>query len=371
MLRLTLVLIASSCVINQSASDSLQANSLTMPVEIRRLYEESQRVQADLMRKRMHDLLEEEAPDGREALRLSDRWEAMASERMAWHRKILDLIAPWEWELSLALEEITPGPGAQVAINRLAQASVATLRTWIEVDEPLLILERLESRSTGVAALLPRLTDKDARRQILRIVIDRQSGYPTFSDLDLLAHIVQWEAVFLGALPPGKAQLESLSEDLILLFSELDPDGSTRTSTEYYHSDRFTDQGMRIEFRDGSDQIRQFAWAFRVFATSSNPDKSEALLVYEETKASFARNEPINQVDLSLNQAVRGLVADLLGQDRGGVRVGPPVPTLQGRLARLDRDNSAIGFLDHIGWSAGQVQEPACVARKPATRRRW
>lgn len=325
MLRLAIALIASSCVTTQTATDRLEAHSLTIPVEIRQLHKDSLQVQTDLLRRQTHDALEVEQANGLDASGLLEQWDGMASERKNWHYEILGLIEPWEEELNRTVNSLSAGPEARVAIDRIARSCVATLRTWIEVDEPEFILERLESEAHGIAALLPRLTDKDVRRQVLNVLIERQSGCPGYSDLDLLTHLVEWEALFLKDLPPGKDQLDSLSEDLILLFTERASDGISRSSAGYFQAGRFTDRGFKREFRDGNDQLRHFAWAFRIFATSSNPDQGEALLVLKETRDAFARDEPLNQADLSLNRAVRDLVAELLGRDEDGLEIGLPV----------------------------------------------
>ncbi len=320
--------------ITQTATDRMVARNLGMPAEIRQLKKFSGQANAGLLRRQVFSLERDDYGGSLGTATALQQWEALADERRSWHRRILDLISPWEAELDAYIGKLSASPGGQKDIDRIAGSCVATLRSWIEVDEPELILARLENETSGIAELMPRIVDKEIRRRILSELIDRQVGCPGYSDLDLLAHIIQWEALFLRDLPPGRAQLEALSEDLILLFTERAPDGLSLSTARYFQAGRFGDRGFKREYRDDSDQVRHFAWALRIFATSSNPDRGEALLVFKETRDSLARDEPLNQADLSLNRGVRRLVGKILGREGAGEAERTPIP-IQGYAAQL------------------------------------
>ena len=75
--------------------------------------------------------------------------------------------------------------------------------------------------------------------------------------------------------------------------------------------------GFARRFRDGSDQVRHFAWAFRMFAASDNYDLTARLLHMKEEQDAKARKTALNAADIALNAAARRIVVRVLRKGAG------------------------------------------------------
>ncbi|MFQ5504192.1 MAG: hypothetical protein ACE5F1_05245 [Planctomycetota bacterium] len=202
------------------------------------------------------------------------------------------------------------------------------LNAWVSIGEPRLVLASMRRQYPALAGVLGRTEDEAARRRLLGRIADRLAATPGLSDPERLCAIVDWESLFLGRGDPGMAQLDALSRDLVLLFTERGPDAISRSGSELYRAGRFGDEGFEEALRDGSDQVRHFCWSFRVFTIHMSRADAEELLRLKEVRDSTRRKEPVNQADLLLNRAARELVEEILGKREGGQdgRRGDPHP---------------------------------------------
>ena len=74
---------------------------------------------------------------------------------------------------------------------------------------------------------------------------------------------------------------------------------------------RCGDRGFHESFQDGSDQVRHFCWALRLFANADSPEKAARLLQLKELRDSFTRSVPVNEADRLLNQVAGELIEHL------------------------------------------------------------
>lgn len=244
------------------------------------------------------------------------RWESTTADRVQIHNAIFRHFLAWS-QPALALFEthdakpLTPQLQAQVA-----KVSADRVRAWIEIGEPGTIRGVIDSVTGGVPRALALPGRAPPRRALLAAVVDRIAATPGTTDLDALLGVLAWEVLFVDGIKP-KERLDTVSGDLILLFTERAENGLSKSSRKYYKAGRFEDRGFARRFRDASDQVRHFAWAFRMFAVSSNPDLTSKMLRMKEEQDAKTRKKPLSQEDLALNASARKLVGDILGGEDG------------------------------------------------------
>jgi len=243
-------------------------------------------------------------------------WDSTAADRVQIRNSIFRHFLAWS-QPALVLfaahdaKPLTPQVQAQVA-----KVSADRVRAWIEVAEPGTIRGVIDSVTGGVPRALALPGRARPRRALLAAVIERTAATPGTSDLDVLLAVVAWEALFVAAREP-REQLELISRDLILLFTERAENGFSKSTETYYKPGRFADRGFARRFRDASDQVRHFTWAFRMFAVSRNPDLTSRMLRMKEEQDAKSRKKLLSQEDLALNASARQLVGDILGGNDG------------------------------------------------------
>jgi len=220
-------------------------------------------------------------------------WEATAERRKkleaSLHAALLPCLA--------AATEATPPRAAHLA---------STTQTALTAGRPQAIRAAIET--TGAAALLGTLATHH-RRALLHAVLERAAALPGTTDLDVLVEVVEWDTLLLRELE-SDAAVDQLSRDMVVLFTERAEDGMTRGDAGYYRGGRLRDTGFASRLRDDSDQVRHFAWAFRMFAISPDAD---SVLHMKEVGDALRRGKPINEVDLVLNATAGRVVARLRG----------------------------------------------------------
>ncbi len=182
------------------------------------------------------------------------------------------------------------------------------LTAWVKYGEVDLIRQNLAKEVPQLAKRLATCEDSKKRRDFLNLVALRNVGCPGGNDLDVLVEVAEWEVLFLAALDGQKKQLQTLSTDLIFLFTDRNAGGIRKSSAGYYKVGLFLDRGFKKDLRDKSNQVRHFAWAFRMFSASNNHKAIEGLLRLKETRDARTRKLKINQADLKLNKCARLLV---------------------------------------------------------------
>lgn len=244
------------------------------------------------------------------------RWDATAADRVTLHnglfrhflsfsQPVLGLFAAHD------ARPLTPQSQAQVA-----KVCADRVRAWVEVGEPATLRGVLESVDTGVPRALALPGRDHPRRQLLGSVLARTAATPGRSDLDALEAVFSWAALFVAGRPV-KQQLDQVSRDLVLLLTERKEDGIFRSDGRYHRELGFGSRGFGKRYRDGSNQLRHFAWAFRMFAASTNEAFTTKLLTMKEERDAKTRKQPVNTSDLALNEAARRIVARIRGQADG------------------------------------------------------
>ena len=80
----------------------------------------------------------------------------------------------------------------------------------------------------------------------------------------------------------------------MLLFTERGPDGLLLSKSKFYRAGQFLDSGFKEALRDGSNQVRHFCAALRMFALSGNREQTEALLRLKELRDAKTRKLALN-----------------------------------------------------------------------------
>lgn len=242
-------------------------------------------------------------------------WAKVEKLRKQMHAVHEKSMSPW----TRALKAVAAADSVQALAasdrDRAARRCLDVLRTRLAGGEPGVVLEALAAAErAALTTVCGWSQEPNARRRLLAAVADRLAATPGTSDLDVLCGVVQWDAIFLGSLTAGRAQLEAVSTDLILIFTERAANGIKLSRSKLYRRRGFSARGFRAPLRDGSDQVRHFTWAFRMFARSKNNASMEKLLALKERADATQRKQPLNQADLALNRAARSLVEQILGE---------------------------------------------------------
>lgn len=244
------------------------------------------------------------------------RWAATAADRVTIHNVLFRHFLSFSEPL-LALfavhagKPLTPQSQAQVA-----KVCADRVSAWIEVGEPATLRGVLESVDTGIPRALALPGRDHPRRRLLGTVLARAAATPGLSDLDALEAAFSWAALFVAGRTV-KEQLDVVSRDLILLLTERKEDGLSLSDGRYNKDHGFRDRGFGRRYRDGSNQLRHFAWAFRLFAASGNEEFTTRLLRMKEERDAKTRKQPVSEADLALNDAARRIVGRILGRNEG------------------------------------------------------
>lgn len=249
-----------------------------------------------------------------DASRWRATWAAVAKKRAALHQQHAQPMLPWSKALLALLARQPSAPLAQAARRKVGVHCFAVVRSWLLTCEPARVRADLTAASAIALAWFDAASE---RRALLAAIADRHVATPGFSDVDVLCEVVAWDAIFLERLGAGAPQLDALSSDLIQICTERAADGVSKSGSRLYRATRFSDRGFRPALRDGSDQVRHFAWAFRMFAKSERRDGVEALLAFKERMDATRRKQPLNKADLALNKAARRLVETILDVPTG------------------------------------------------------
>lgn len=214
--------------------------------------------------------------------------------------------------------------------GKLARLCLPVVKIWLDRVAPQLVLGSLRREHDRVGKLLANLEPTE-RRSVLAKVVERSAKHRSLTSLDVLVGAVDWDALLLGRDSTGRASLDALSTDLVLVFTERSPDGMRESGSPHYRSGRTRDTGFARELRDGSDQVRHFCWAMRLFAVSKNLPITEAVLRLKEVDDARRRKTAgLNEADLRLNNAARRFVEEVrpairandASQPRPGVALG-------------------------------------------------
>jgi hypothetical protein len=260
-----------------------------------------------------------------------ERWARSETARAGVQLQAKKLLTPWIQRLRALVAEARMKPLPESDRSRVASRCLACLEQGVRAAEPggMLVLLAAERETLGLAL---GWVDAAERRALLAVVVDRLASTPGYSDLDVLCDVVRWDALFLGSLEAGQPQLDALSTDLILLFTERAANGVALSRSKLYGGGRFGSLGFRKDLRDGSDQVRHFTWAFRMFARSKNNDAMEKLLTLKERADAKLRKQPLNQADMILNRAARRLVEQILDE-----RIDAEAAAKASRPIRIER----------------------------------
>ena len=189
------------------------------------------------------------------------------------------------------------------------------LRNWMDCTlDPRGL--RLQLGRKPLGALRPALTraGRPLRLKLLASMTARAAGLPGWSDLDVLVEAASWSLELQPKALNAQERLDWLSRDLLTLFTDRAPDGLRRAAQHRYAAGRFKDRGFAPGLADGSDQVRHFSWAFRMFAKSRDADATEGQLALKEKFDAMRRRTALNRKDLALNRCARLLVKAMKGQ---------------------------------------------------------
>ena len=262
-------------------------------------------------------------------------WEKGGGDRMALHQILFRQALAWGPPLlALFATHETEALTAQT-LGQVGVVVTDRVRAWLEVGEPEILRGVIETMPGTLPRALALPAPAHARRRLLATVADRSAATPGRSDLETLAAVLTWAAPFAEGRS-AQAQAEQVSADLLLVFTERAENGLSKNDGRYHRARGLRDSGFGARFRDGSDQVRHFAWAFRMFVLSRDGDATERLLRAKEEQDARTRGEPLNEKDLALNRSARALVAELRDAEPGQQ---PPAPAawgglVQGRLGR-------------------------------------
>ena len=256
--------------------------------------------------------------------------------------RVKEILEPWFERLRPFRTRWPRGTRGPRDKGKVGGVCLEVLQEWIRVTGPKAVLDAVRDEHPSLAVALGWLEDPSRRRDFLYRIVLRLTGTPGGSDLGVLVAVVRWEALLLQGRAAGEEQLDSLTSDLILLFTERSPDGISRSGAGYYSKGRLKDGGFKKSLRDGSDQVRHFAWAFRHFAASDNREATEELLHAKEIRDALERDQEVSEADLALNRAARQIVEEILpgtGKPPGGApeRTRPdpaPIEDYPGLLKR-------------------------------------
>jgi hypothetical protein len=256
--------------------------------------------------------------------RLEDSLDSLAQQTVqssrssdALRKRCHALIEPWHRRLAAIVEANAISPASDDEKQSVARASLEIADAWSRLAKPRSLLGDLSNQYPAWVTALGWMTDSDLRRSYLAGVADRVSSTPGTTDLDVLCAVVGWQDVFFADLPAGKKRVHMMTADLILIFTDRAADGFSKSGSALYRVGRCRDSGLREGLRDGSDQIRHFCWALRLFATGGDPDSVEQLLRMKEARDATQRGIPVNQADIELNRTARELMEQLHNLDRG------------------------------------------------------
>ncbi len=249
------------------------------------------------------------APDGTTG---PDPWAATAPAREALQAEVRALLLPW----LRASRDLLAGEAAraEAAANDRAIVAIASpiLEAGLGLLEPPAFVDLLVTESPALARLLGRAADPEARLRLLAILADRLAATPGTSDIDVLEAVIAFAERCHADREEARALLDTLSGDLILVFTERAADGVTPSGSPHHRPGRCGDRGFRAELRDDGDQVRHFCWALRMFAIATDLDAREKLLRLKERLDAARRDQPINQADLALNRIAREIVTTFL-----------------------------------------------------------
>ena len=254
-------------------------------------------------------------------------WEQARAGRDALREHVAARLAPWLAELRERVAAADASARAGIAAE-----CAGVLDAWVAVGEPRDVLADLRASEPAFATALAWLDDGARRRGSLNAIVERLTATPGESALDTLRDTVDWETLFLRETPSPRARLELLSGDLVLLFTERGLDGYARSGAGSYQSGRMGESGFAPELRDGSDQVRHFAWALRVLTVSQSFDQGDAMLRLKEERDSLTRGKPIEAADLRLNALAREFAEALVGERGRGMRLQRYAAWLDERL---------------------------------------
>ncbi len=188
------------------------------------------------------------------------------------------------------------------------ELAVRLLSSWVKRSDAVTIRKLVDKDLPEFRKILSRQISGKKRRDFLHVVCSRQSQVPGVSDLDVLIEVILWEDFFFPPAKPKTNHLDTVSIDLILLFTDRGADGISQSGEKYYVASRFLADGFRDDLKDKSNQVRHFCWAWRMFMKSRNPAAIRSLLYFKEIRDSKTRKLPMNKADLRLNKCA-GLIA--------------------------------------------------------------
>ncbi len=182
------------------------------------------------------------------------------------------------------------------------QLALRLLKSWIERSDAFTVREQLLNGLGDFSKILAQQVSHKERRDLLNVISKRQSQVPGISDLDVLIEVLLWESIFFPSTTPKAKCLDTVSIDLILLFTGRGANGISKSGEKYYVASQFLADGFREDLKDKSNQVRHFCWAWRMFMKSKSPQATQSLLYLKELKDSKTRKLPMNKADLRLNK---------------------------------------------------------------------
>ena len=241
-------------------------------------------------------------------------WEGTRRLRLRIHDQVQHLLRPWGRRVDLLVKARPDSRLSQALRKKVAGACTEIMRSLVEIGEAGSL--RVELAKDQASALVPLAWGESAvqRRSFLTLLASRLAQTPGVSDLKILEDVIAWDELFLSRSTPRDA-VDALTEDLILIFSDRSGDGMTPSDATFYKAGRCGDTGFDSSLRDGSDQVRHFCWALRIFHNSSDRDFSERLLRMKEVYDAKKRKLPLDRADLRLNHAAREVAEELEGLD--------------------------------------------------------
>jgi len=220
----------------------------------------------------------------------------------------------------------------------LADRCVPLIELWLRRERPDVVFRTLDRELHHIAGLLPDLEPR-ARRRLLGHVADRLAKQRGLTSVDVLTRSVECAAVLLGPASTGEHGLDAITADLVVVFTERDTNGVKRASSGEYRRRGLTDSGFHPDYRDGSDQVRHFCWAIRLFVVNEHPTLVDVLLALKEIRDAKRRKKQLDVADLRLNGASRRFVTAIRSSPRpagkGRPTAGVPLRDYAARIRRV------------------------------------
>ena len=247
------------------------------------------------------------------------RWGATAADRMRLHNKIFPHFLKWTTPLQVLFDGHDTKPLTAQTLAQVSLVAADRVRAWVAVGEVSTLRGLLETAPGGIVRALALPGRPHPRRMLLTAVASRVAATPGEDDLDALRAVVSWDGLFAADRKPA-AQLDLVSRDLVRVLTERKEDGQALGDGRYYVAGRFRDRGFAARFRDGSDQVRHFAWAFRMFTASEQPEGTAQLLRAREVLDARRRKQPLNKADVVLRGRSRSGRHDSRAEGRSRAR---------------------------------------------------